>query len=134
MSFTTTRVTADQGGTWNVGISSDKTVKSLFNSISSVTSGSLTTILSYTVPVATTDFLGKVEVSGTNIAQFEVYINTVLDARQRTYFGGELNAFFDYAFGTENGYKLNAGDLVEIKVIHSRPTLGDFEARILYAE
>ena len=78
--------------------------------------------------------MGFIEVSGTNIAQYEVYINTVLNARQYTYFGGELNAKFNYDFDQELGYKLNAGDNVQVKVIHVRPYVGDFNARFVYAE
>lgn len=114
--------------------SAPRTVESLFGSITSVPSGSLTTILTYTVPVSETDYLGKIEVSGTNIGQYDVYINAVLKARQRTYFGGDLNSLFDYTMGQEDGVILNSGDIVEIKVIHNRPMLGDFEARILYAK
>lgn len=111
-----------------------KNINSLFAAITSVPSSVLTTILSYTVPVSKTDFMGFIEVSGTNIAQYEVYINTVLNARQYTYFGGELNAKFNYDFDQELGYKLNAGDNVQVKVIHVRPYVGDFNARFVYAE
>jgi len=113
---------------------SPKVIKQVFNTVTSVSSSILTTILSYTVPIGKTDFLGKIQVSGTNIAQYDVYLNSILFSRQRTYFGGSLNALFDYDFEQESGYQLNAGDNIQVKVIHTRPTLGDFEARLLYAE
>lgn len=113
--------------------SSPLIVKSTFNAITSVSSGILTTILSYTVPVGKTDYLDHIEVSGDNIANFEVYINNVLNARQRTAFTN-FNALFEYQVDSEVGYKLIAGTLLQVKVLHNRPSLGNFEARIVYAE
>lgn len=118
----------------NILASTTHSVKSLFNSISSVSSGNLTTILSYTVPFGITDYLSKIEASGDNIATFEVSINGVLNARQRTYFGADLNTHFSYSVDTLLGYTLNSGDIVTVNVIHDRPDLGNFEARIVYAE
>lgn len=103
------------------------TVRSIFDEALAVPSGSPTTILSYTAPSATT-FI-RVNTGGTNIAQFEVYINGTLNARQRTYFGATLDTTFDYSAGSE-GFVLNSGDLVEVKVTHQRPSSGDFEARL----
>lgn len=109
-------------------------VISSFNSVSSVSSSVLTTINTYTVPVGKTGFLALVETSGTNIAQFEIYINNVLNAVRRTYFGSDLNELFEYKSIEDAGLQLAAGDTVKVKVIHFRPTVGDFEARILVSE
>lgn len=133
MSFSNSKVTAYQGGTWTI-TSSSKTLLSVYNSVSSVSSSILTTILSYTVPVGKTDYLGKIEISGTNTAQYEIFINGNPNGLKRTYFGGSLNETLDYSFGNETGLKLNTGDIVEVKVIHGRPSLGDFEARLIIAE
>jgi hypothetical protein len=136
MSFNSSKVKASQDGPWTVTTtpSSAQIVNSLFGSITSVASGVLTTILSYTVPIGKTDYLGQIEVSGDNIAEFDIYINSVLNARQRTYFGGELNTVFEYNMDSQLGFILNAGDIIQVKVIHNRLSLGSFEARILYAE
>lgn len=109
-------------------------IYSNFNQVTSVASGVLTTILSYTVPVGLTSYMGFIEATGTNIAQFQVSINSTVNAIQRTYFGGELNTSFNYNFGSQNGYVLNAGDTVLVQVIHTRPNVGDFEARLIYAQ
>lgn len=101
-----------------------------FNEISSVVGGSEATILTYTVPIATDFHMQKIDVSGTNIATFNIYVNTIIQARQRTYFGGSLNVNFDFSNVAKKGYPLEAGDIVEIKVIHSRPEAGDFDARL----
>lgn len=131
-------VKVNPDGSFNVDatiVSSTNTaVVSQFNSITSVPSGSLVTILTHTTAAGKNDFLSKIEVSGTNIAQFDVYINSVLSARQRSYFGGALNCLFDFEISQDLGLKTNPGDIIEVKVIHNRPDLGDFEARLLYAE
>ena len=101
-----------------------------FQDITAVTSGSETLITSYTVPVAKTLYLARVESSGTNIATFNLYINGSLSARRRTYFGSSLNETFEFFTKDGSGLILNAGDVLSIKVIHFRPSTGDFEARI----
>lgn len=110
-----------------------KTVNSLFGSISSVGNGILTTILSYTVPVSKLDYLSLIEVSGSNMAQFEVYINGTLSARRRTSLT-EYNSQFNFLVDSEIGLSLISGTLLQIMVIQNRPDLGDYEARIVYAE
>lgn len=117
----------------NVVTSSSKVLYSLFNSISSVSNGVLTTILSYTVPIGKTDFLSLIEVSGTNMAQFDVYINGVLNARKRTSLT-EFNEEFDFSVTNEIGLSLSAGTIVLITVLQNRPDLGNYEARLMYAE
>lgn len=115
-----------------VDVSGSKTVVSLYNEITSVSSGVLTTILNYTATEI--DYVGQIEVSGTNIAQYTVVINGTTNATQRTYFGGALNAVFKYSFDLENGFVLNTGDTIQVQVIQNRPDLGTFEARMLYAK
>lgn len=105
------------------------TILSFFNEISSVASGINTPILTYTVPLGKTDLLEQIEVSGTNIAAYEVYLNSTIFARKRTYFGSSLNELFTFS-----GYKLLAGDTVVVKVLHNRPDVGDFESRIQVIE
>lgn len=110
-----------------------KTVNSLFGSISSVGNGILTTILSYTVPISKLDYLSLIEVSGSNMAQFEVYINGTLSARRRTSLT-EYNSQFNFLVDSEIGLSLISGTILQIMVIQNRPDLGDYEARIVYAE
>jgi hypothetical protein len=111
--------------------SSSLTAFSVFNSISSVPNGTLTPILNFTA--STTNFLSKVEVSGTNMAQFEVWINGALRARQRTSLT-EFNAKFDFAIAEQTALILNSGDNVIVQVIQDRPNLGDYEARMIYGQ
>jgi hypothetical protein len=104
------------------------TNKIVFNSIQSVSSGIETDIVTYTVPVGKTALLAMSEGSGTNMASFTAYVNNVAVSKQRTYY-----TFFNYTMGFSSLY-LVAGDVVTIKVIHNRPTSGDFDANIMVME
>lgn len=93
--------------------------------ISSLASGTLTTILSYTVPVGKTLAMGKVEVSGCNVADYIVEIDGSTKGKRRTYFGN-FNADFEY-----KGLEIATGLVVRVRVIHSRPSAGDFDATLI---
>jgi len=96
-----------------------------YNEINSVAQGVLSTIVSYTVPVAKTLSLEKVEVSGENIAIFEVLINSITKGKRRTYWG-KFNSDFEF-----KGFTVAAGLTVEVKVIHTRTVAASFNANLL---
>lgn len=104
--------------------SEDSFVTNSYNEITSLPAASLTTILSTTALVPSRLLLS--EVSGTNIAEYTVEINSVVIAKARTYFGSSLNHNFDF----KEGLNLIANDVVRVRVIHNRPELGDFNARL----
>lgn len=127
------KVNAD--GSINVNIvpstsTGDNLVRNLYGEANAVVSGSTTQIISYTVPVGKVSIIQKVECSGENIAKYQLLVNGTPIATLRTYFGGELNTTFDFITGQDNGYVVNAGDVVSVTTLHNRPFLGDFEARI----
>lgn len=95
--------------------------------ISSLASGALTTILTYTIPVAKTLKLERVEVSGCNVADYIVEIDGVVKGKRRTYFGG-FNADFNLG-----GLPVATGLVVRVRVIHTRPSAGDFDATLIGA-
>lgn len=109
---------------------SDSTVKNTFGEIASLATNTQTTIASYTAPLDKESFLERIEVSGTNIAEYEVFINASKTAKKRTHFGADLSTSFDFASPIGRGIPLTPGDVVTIKVKHPRPDVGDFEARI----
>lgn len=114
-----------------VGDAPDESVISVYSEVSSVVNGSDTSILTYTVPVdKTSAFIVYIDVSGENIAKYDVYLNGTRIARKRTYFGGNLNETFTFGSQSKNGYPLEPGDIIEVKALHSRPFNGDFEARL----
>lgn len=109
-------------------------VLSIFNEVAAVASGVETQITSYTVPVGKTAVLQRINTSGENVARYNVYLNGSPFDVQRTYFGGDFNGLFEYITGTAEGFVLNATDVVSVKVLHSRPFVGNFNARIQVLE
>lgn len=104
-----------------------------FNEITSVASGATTTILSYT---ALTDnlTLQNMYFAGSNIAKYILRINSVIIDQKYTYYGSSLNDSFNFSVTGSDGFKISSGDVVDIQVIHQRPYVGDFNARIQLVE
>lgn len=67
-----------------------------------------------------------IEFSGQNIGTYEVIINSLVEGRRRTWFGGNLSGEFFY-----DSLTVTTGLVIELKVEHNRPMTGDFEGRIL---
>lgn len=109
------------------------TLKSFYNEVSAVPSGVLTSIGTYTAPAGKTSYLQKIDLSGTNIAEYTLLINATKQAKKRTYFGASLDEVFDFS-GSNNGFPLAVGDVILVQVIHNRPMAGDFESRIQVIE
>lgn len=99
-----------------------------YSEVTGVVSGITTLIASYTA--GTENLLQKVEFSGTNIAEYELVINGITQDKKRTYFGNSLNGTFDF----NNGLIVPVGQVINVYVIHNRPTVGDFNARIQILE
>ena len=117
-------------GALNVNMPLVGTTLSLYNEVTSVVSGILTTINTYTVPVGKTFYLNKVEVSGNNLAEYSVKFNSTVNAKKYTWYSN-FNEKFDYITGGNNqGFQLVAGTIVTITTIHNRPFVGSFNARI----
>lgn len=115
-------------GSINVVLSGSATVVDTYNEISSVVSSALTTIVSYTV--LTAGKLKQINVSGTNIAEYRIELNSTVIDKKRTYFGSALNADFNY----DDGIIVSPADTVVVKVVHTRPSTGDFNGRIQVTE
>lgn len=113
-------------GSINAKILTEGTTRNFFNEVTSVPSNIQTTI--QTITILQKSRLQRINVSGTNIATYEVYINGTLFDRQRSYFT-QLNLFFE--FGEQ---PLNVSDVIVVKVFHTRPTVGDFNSKIQIIE
>lgn len=114
-------------GSINVVLSetTGKTIENYYNEVNNVVSGITTTIVNFT-PNTNNYLLQKVEFSGSNIAEFEVIVGSSVFDKKRTYFGSGLNGNFDF----DQGIKVNSGVNIRVIVNHSRPTTGNFNARI----
>jgi len=118
----TLAVNAD--GSINVVSTENTNTSSIYNEVSSVASFTPTTILS---TVAGGDsLLKRVDVSGDNIATYELLINASIKDKRRSYFGNSLNCQFEFA----EGLFINSGDVILVRVTHERPSVGTFNARI----
>lgn len=107
----------------------DETPINVYSESPSVASGAETAILTYVIPTGKIAFLYRADCSGENIARYQVRLNGNVIATRRTYFGGGLNTSFEFMTPNKRGLVLEAGDVLEIRVIHYRPDLADFEAR-----
>lgn len=104
-----------------------------YGEASSVASGVETTVVTYTVPVGLSSYIHYVEASGTNIAQYTVYKNGSPIAKKWSIYT-KLDVDYTFVSPTTKGAKFLAGDVITIKVLHSRPSLGDFSARLQVTE
>lgn len=104
--------------------------ESFYNEVTSVANSVLTNILTYTVPPATTGKLNTVDVSGTNIAEYQIWVNEGIVDKKRTYWSGPMNEIFNF----NGSISLVSGDVVRVRVIHIRPFVGDFNARLTVIE
>lgn len=109
-------------------------VSNIFNEINSLASLAISDIVSYVVPEGKTAILDRIEFSGNNIAIYEVEINSTIEARNRTWFGGDLSGVFEFRSSNSSGIPLSAGDEVVLRVNNFRPSVGDFEGRIQVLE
>lgn len=102
-----------------------------YSEISSLVKDVETLILIYTVPIGKTFYLDRVQVSGENIADYRIYVDASKIARGYTYFGASLSHDFVFSKSQSVGKYIAASSVLEVKVIHSRPTSADFNARIV---
>lgn len=134
---------ADQSGSNYLNINADGSINvtpldspgsilNEYNEVNSVASGSLTTVISYSV--VSLGYLQRAIVSGTNIATYEVLINGSPLSKKRTWFNGSLNEEFDFVGQSKSGISLSIGDVVSITVIHNRPSPGDFNGSLQIME
>lgn len=121
-------------GSINVNIvqaPSNNQIKNTYAEASAVPSGVETVIVQYVVSLVLTQaLLQRISVSGENVARYQVFINNVVVDTRRTYYGGSFNEYFEFAMSSGDGYVLQPGDIVAVKVLHDRPSSGNFQSRI----
>jgi hypothetical protein len=106
------------------------TVESVYNEVTSVASGVQTTILTYVVPLGSTTALQAIKVSGSNVATYQILVNSVVVDKFYTYYGGEFNFYENFNTPEGSTIILNSGDTLTVSVLHTRIYVGDFNARI----
>lgn len=105
-----------------------------FAEITSLAMATLTTINTYTVPVGKSANIQRIEATGNNIGTYTFEINSVVEGKMSTWFGTPLNVVWDFNGALKEGLPLIAGDVVRVRIIHSRSAVGDFAARIQVLE
>lgn len=102
--------------------------ESIYNEIYGVSSGVLTKIVDFTVPIGSKFILDKIDSSGDNVAEYIFKVNSATwDKKLSSFF--EYSITFDFEI-FDNGFTFNEGDILELWVIHNRPFVGNFNARI----
>lgn len=112
---------------------SNEVEKNITNEVAIVPPGVETDIVSYTVPLNFTAKIQNISFSGSSIGTFSIYKNNELIDRKHTWFSGPLFGDFKFHGAAEEGQTFVAGDVIKLKVIHSR-TPGDFIGRIQLLE
>lgn len=106
----------------------NRQLASIYDEVTGVVSG-ITTIINQ-VTLVENVLLQKIEFSGTNIAEYELVIDGNTEDKKRTYFGSSLNGTFDF----NQGLALVIGQVITVQVIHTRPNVGIFNARMQFLE
>jgi len=95
-----------------------------------VVAGITTTVLTKTFSATKESKIYSISCSGENISVYELFINSVLIEKKRTYLGSDLNIKFDYSYGL----KASLSALLELKIYHTRPSVADFNATLKFTE
>lgn len=103
-------------------------LKNYYSEVVAVAVGVSTILVSKTVSVASK--LKSVHFSGTNWGEFTVLVNGSLIDKARTNVSGPLNSGSEFG----DGLALVSGDLVQVSVVNSRTSAGDYNARLLIEE
>ena len=100
-----------------------------YSEVLSLASGSEVDLVTYTVPASKIFYLEVTEFGGTNIARYRIDVDGTEISKAYTWFSGPL--FSEIRFDSiDTGKPMTAGQVITIKVMHSRPAAGDFHGRI----
>lgn len=103
-----------------------------YNEVSSVSSGVLTPVSSYTVPGGKTATVERIYISSDTVSEFSIFVNTVQVDIKRLYWS-QFDGTLDYV-SSGIGFKLLSGDVITVKAIHNRPDVATFDSRIQVVE
>lgn len=115
-------------GSITVNVANAKPMGTVYSEVVGIIAG-ITTIVSQ-ITLTQDVLLQKIDFSGSNIAEYELAIDGNTEDKKRTYFGSSLNGSFDF----NQGLPLQTGQIVTVYVIHNRPDVGDFNARLQFLE
>lgn len=102
-------------------------LKVVYNEVLGVINGITTTLYSFTPALASK--IVRIDISGTNIATYELLMNAAVIGKKFTSLGGPLSTEF-----VLDGLLIPSGNNLTLDVTHYRPDPGDFNITILYTE
>lgn len=111
-----------------------RATKNVYNEILAVAPSIETTVVSYTVPVAKYVKLYFIDVTGDNVATFYVKKNGVVIRMRRSWWAQGSDTQIPFSLGPNDGLIFNAGDIISMTVIHTRPDPGAFQGALVFAE
>lgn len=95
-----------------------------------VINGVTTSILNHTFSATKASKIYSISASGENVSLYELFIDSVLIEKKRTYFGGDLNTEFNFNFG----FSVGLSSVLELKAHHLRPNPSDYNVTLKYTE
>ncbi len=123
-------------GSINVNIvnsTGNSTTKLIYNEAPSVPSGTRTTIVTYTVPPATTSYLQLVSGSGENVGRYDVLVSGNAISTKRSWWTA-FNVDFNFAPSNNQGYPLTAGTVVQLVILQNSASTATFDGTIQVVE
>lgn len=122
----TDSLSINSDGSLNVNIvSSGANFQNIFNEVTNIASGVTSTVINHVSSVNT--YLQQVMVSGVNPGMYELLVNSVVLAKQYTYYTS-LNTNFNFS----RGLLINNGDVIQLKATHNQPNLGSFNGNLIF--
>lgn len=104
----------------------------IFNEITGVAMGAESTILTYTVPVASTFVMAYVHIESSSTAILRVKENGTLIAKDRIAIGGNYSVLIPFQKGDGLGLKLSAGTVLTVTGYNASSTgAAEFSARVV---
>jgi hypothetical protein len=124
------RIATSGGG--GAGGAPSATVDYVYNEVTNVPNGVETTVASYTAAGVQTSYLQSIQMAGTNVSEFRIYINGA--PMDKAYLSlTQYNAVRDYFTGNVStpGFKLSTGDIIVVKALQTgRDSTGNYNATI----
>jgi hypothetical protein len=102
----------------------------VFDERLAVAAGVTADVLTYPIPVGSSIVLVRVEFTGSNIGTYRLYFDSNLTAAYRTWFNGPMSGDWDFSCPQLGGLRVQGGTVIRVKVLHNRPYVGDFHARL----
>lgn len=100
-------------------------IEPVYAEITSIASGVTSDVLSFNAVSNTRAVI--IAASGSNIAIYTIKLNGTVIDKAYTNFGSSLSTQFDFS----TGLSLTSGDVLKVQVLHNRPYLGDFNAKLI---